>query len=212
MFTRLSNFTYGNYRIANIQADALDNNIELLIHIQKYEQESLRLLLGDNTYKEFISNLELDGDGFFKVKSTADAKWDWLLNGTSYAATAFDSGCNCDCQHNGNLNWTGLVKKVATIQDKDVFETLMASYIFYNWSLNYRTLNLGVGEGRSESKSATPESSKNKRVDAWNEFVKWSNFGYSCTNISLSKFFKDHKEEFPNVNEIHLKPITYYDI
>ena len=212
MFTRLSNFTYGNYRIANIQADALDDNIELLIHIQKYEQESLRLLLGDSTYEEFISNLELDSNGFYKVKSTADQKWDWLLNGKSYTATTVDSGCNCGCQNNENLHWTGLVKKVATIQDKDVFETLMASYIFYNWSLNYRTLNLGVGEGRSDSKSATPESSKNKRVDAWNEFVQWAYFGYSCTNVSLSKFLQNHKEEFPNVNEIFLQPMTYYDI
>jgi hypothetical protein len=212
MFTRISNFTYGNYRIANIEADALDNNIELLIHIQKYEQESLRLLLGDSTYEEFMSNLELDSNGFYKVISTADQKWGWLLNGRSYTATALDSGCNCGCQSNGKHHWAGLVKKVATIQEKDVFETLMASYIFYNWSLNYRTLNLGVGEGRSESKSATPESSKNKRVDAWNEFVQWAYFGYSCTNVSLSNFLQNHKEEFPNVNEITLQPMTYYDI
>jgi len=212
MFTKLSNFTYGNYRIANIQADALDNNFELLIHIQKYEQESLRLLLGDSLYEEFISNLELDSDGFYKVKSTADQKWNWLLNGTSYIATALGSGCNCGCQNNENHYWGGLVKKVATIQNKDVFETLMAYYIFYNWSLNYRTSNLGIGEGRSNSKSATQESSKNKRVDAWNEFVRLAYFGYSCTDVSLLKFLQDHKEEFPNVNEFYLQPMTYYDI
>ena len=210
MFTRLSNFTYGNYRIANIQDDALDNNIELLIHIQKYEQECLRLLLGSEVYEEFMSNLELSGNGFYEVKSTSDPKWNWLLNGKSY--DALNSGCSCNCQNSEKRYWKGLVKSVATIQDKDVFETLMASYIFYNWSLNYRTLNLGTGEGRGESKSAAPESSKNKRVDSWNEFVQWAHFGYSCTDVSLSCFLKDHETEFPNVNGINLKPLTYYDI
>lgn len=201
MFTRPSNFTYGNYRIANIQADALDDNIELLIHIQKYEQESLRLLLGDSTYEDFLSNLEKDDDGFHKVKSGTDEKWGWLLNGKSFT---IDGDCN--------LYWSGLVKKVATIQEKDVFETLMAPYIFYYWSLNYRTLNLGVGEGKSESKSATQESSKNKRADAWNEYVQWAHFGYSNTNVSLSEFIYNHKDEFPNVPEISLQTMTYYDI
>ena len=201
MFTRISNFTYGNYRIANIQDDALDSNIELLVQIQKYEQESLRLLLGDSTYEDFLSNLEKDDDGFHKVKSGADEKWGWLLNGKSFT---IDGDCN--------LYWSGLVKKVATIQEKDVFETLMAPYIFYYWSLNYRTLNLGVGEGKSESKSATQESSKNKRADAWNEYVQWAHFGYSSTNVSLSRFLDNHKDEFPNVPEISLQTMTYYDI
>lgn len=207
MFTRLSNFTYGNYRIANIDADALDNNIELLIQIQKYEEASLRLLLGDATYEDFMSNVELDA-GFYKLKTDADEKWGWLLNGKTF--TPSESECNCP--NTEEIYWTGLVKKVATIQEKDVFESLMAPYIFFYWSLNNRTLNLGIGEGRSESKSATPESSKNKRVDAWNEFVQWAHYGFSCTNISLSKFLKNHKEEFPNVREICLKTMTYYDI
>jgi len=204
MFTRISNFTYGNYRIANIQDDALDSNIELLVQIQKYEQESLRFLLGNLTYDEFLSNLEKDTDGYYKLKNDADEKWNWLLNGKP----SFDS---VDCIDTV-LSWSGLVKKVATIQTKDVFETLMAPYIFYYWSLNYRTLNLGVGEGKSESKSATQESSKNKRADAWNEYVQWAHFGYSSTNVSLSRFLDNHKDEFPNVPEISLQTMTYYDI
>jgi hypothetical protein len=211
MFTRLSNFTYGNYKIANIQADALDENMEILIHIQKYEQQSLRLLLGDKTYTDFMANVELES-GYYKVKADSDPKWDLLLNGTSYPATALNSGCHYDSLIDKNIKWSGLVKKVATIQEKDVIESLMAPYIFYYWSLNTRTLNLGTGEGRVDSKSATQESSKNKRIDAWNEFVQWASHGYSCTDVSLMKFLEDHLDLFPEVNKIALNPLTYYDI
>lgn len=214
MFTRLSNFTYGNTAIANVTIDTLLDNVDLLIHIQKYEEQCLRFLLGDITFAALITNVELDSDGFYKVKSGADDKWNWLLNGTSYTASALDSVCSCGCQLNNstNRNWTGLVKKVATILSKDVIETLMAGYIFYNWSLNYRTLNVGVGEIKSDSKSGQTVSSKDKRVDAFNEYVRWAHYGFSCTNVSLSKFLEDHKTEFPEVNEICLTPLTYYDI
>jgi hypothetical protein len=50
MFTRRSNFTYGKYRISNIDVAEIDNNIELTIHIQKHEQEILRMILGDCLY------------------------------------------------------------------------------------------------------------------------------------------------------------------
>jgi hypothetical protein len=203
MFTRLSNFNYGNYRIANIQEDTLGNNTEFLIQIQKYENEALKMLLGVPTYEQFMSNLKLDNDGFWEVKEESDGKWKSLMNGDSFVDVDGE---------NRTVYWSGLVKKVATIQDVDVFESMMASYIYFYWSLNNRTSNFGVGEGRSESKNAIPESTKNKRVDAWNEFVQWAYYGYSSTNVSLSKFLKNHVVEFPDANEICLQPITYYDI
>lgn len=212
MFTRPSNFTYGNYKIANIVADSLDNSLELLVHIQKYEQASLRLCLGDSTYEEFINKLEPDANGFYKLKEDAEEKWGWLLDGHSYLPSQNHKHYNCGCLPDQNVRWSGLVKKVATVKEIYVYESMMASYIFYYWSLDHRTLNLGTGEGRIESKAAIPESSKNKRIDAWNEFIQWAHYGYSCTNVSLSRFLEDHKAEFPNVNEIDFKPLTYYDL
>lgn len=196
MFTRLSNFTYGNYAIANIQVNSVDDDLSLKIQIQKYEQQCLRLLLGDTTYEAFMDEVELDSDGYYKLKSTAPEKWGWLVNGKLY----------------DNRKWSGLVKKVAVIQDKDILETLMAPYIFYYWSLNTRTLNLGTGEGRLDSKSSTQESSKNKRIDAWNEFVQWASFGYSCTNVSLNSFLCSHPDDFPEANLVTLNPLNYYDL
>lgn len=53
MFTRISQFTYGNYQIPNIQTEAINNNSALLIHIQKYEEEGFRMAIGDCLYDNF---------------------------------------------------------------------------------------------------------------------------------------------------------------
>lgn len=210
MFTRLSNFAYGNYQIANITTDAeVDKNIALVIHIQKYEKECLQLLFGKEVYDQLMLNVELE-NGYWKVKSSADPKWGRLVNGYSFEPSETDV-CYGDGPGDSNLYWCGIVKKIAKIGDKDIFETMMAPYIFFHWSLHTRTMNLGVGEGKGESKSATQESSKNKRIDAWNEFVQWAHYGFTYTNISLSRFLKNHESDF-NVNDFSLKPMTYYDL
>lgn len=197
MFTRTSNFTYGNYQIANIQEGGDSLNLALKIHIQKYDSNCLRELLGITTYSGLMDNVEDDGEGYYKIKEAAkDTKWDWLLNGKTYNSYA----------------WSGLIKKVAKVAEADIYETMMAPYVFFFWSLNNRTLNLGTGEGRLDSKSATQESSRNKRVDAWNEFVQWAYFGYSSTDVSLMSFLETYKDDFPDVKPFALNTMTYYDI
>lgn len=209
MFTRLSNFAYGNYQIANITSDTEpEKNIALTIHIQKYETECLKLLLGGQLYEELMDNVELE-NGYWKLKLDADEKWGRLINGCSFEKTADDIcfGNNSD----STLFWKGLVTKVAEIDSKEILESLMAPYIFFYWSLHTRTMNLGTGEGRGESKSATQESSKNKRIDAWNEFVQWADYGFTQNEVSLSRFLKNHKGDF-NVVSPCLKTMTYYDL
>lgn len=202
MFTRLSNFSYGNYQIANLTATEMNVDTQLLIHIQKYENECLQLLLGARLYDEFMSQLDLDGL-YWKLKSTAEAKWGWLLNGKTY---------QCENSSTTSKKWNGLVKKVAVIQEKEVFESLMASYVFFYYSLNTRTLNTGAGEAKLKTDNTTQESSKNKRVDAWNEFVQWSYFGISETNVSLYEFLCAHTAEFGEICFPALNTMTYYDI
>jgi hypothetical protein len=212
MFTRRSNFTYGKYRISNIDVAEIDNNIELTIHIQKHEQEILRMILGDCLYAELLENLELDSNGFYKIKDEADEKWEWLINGKLYDTDEV-SGCGCHSASSCKKHqWSGLIRKVATVSNKDVFETLMAPYIFYNWSLNYRTLNVGVGEAKANAQNTTQESSANKRVDAWNHLVQEVSFGYPNTKVSLYQFLDEHKDEFPNASKICFNTMTYYDI
>lgn len=201
MFTRLSNFTYGNYQIANLTATEVNTDVQLIIQIQKYETECLRMMLGDVLYSDFMSNLELDSDGFWELKTDADVKWYWLLNGHQY----LDGECV--------RNWYGLIKKVATVQGKEVIETMMALYVFYKYSLNTRTLNTGTGEAKLKADNTTQESSKNKRVDAWNEFVQWAGFGYSQSNVSLNQYLADNVPLYGKECLFTcLNTMTYYDI
>jgi hypothetical protein len=214
MFTRISNFSYGAYKIANIDEVAVSNNIELKLHILKYEEEFLRMYLGDCLYSDLMDNVELDSDGYWKLKSGAAEKWGWLLNGRTYTATSLTSGCGCS-SHSSSCDkhkWDGLVKKIATIESVDVFETIMASYIFYHWSLDNRTLNLGVGEGNITAQNTTQASTANKRCDAWNKMVQDVDYGYTNTRVSLNQFLRGHPEEFTNAELVCLTPMTYYDI
>jgi len=201
MFTRLSNFSYGNYQIANLTATEMNVDTQLLIQIQKYETECLQLLLGASLYDQFMSQLDLDGL-YWKLKDGVDAKWGWLLNGRTYESDSIST----------SKKWNGLVKKVAVIQEKEVFESLMASYIFFQYSLNTRTLNTGAGEAKLKTDNTTQENSKNKRVDAWNEFVQWSYYGISETNVSLYEFLNTHTTEFGEIHFPALNTMTYYDI
>lgn len=212
MFTRLSQFTYGNYVIPNIDVSITNNNSALLIHIQKYEEEGLRMAIGDCLYDELMLNIEVGEDGFYKLKNDVDAKWGWLLNGRNYDAPSNTCGCGCGGGKCGKRKWDGLVKKVATVKTKDVFESILAPYVFYNWSLNYRTLNTGVGEAKGIADGTIPQSSANKRIDAWNEFVQNISFGFAGSRVSLYQFLSDHKTEFPDFKASCFNTITYWDI
>jgi hypothetical protein len=214
MFTRVSNFTYGSYQIANLDVDDENNNIELVLHIKKYEEEFLRMVLGECLYSDLMDNVEEGDDNYYKLKNNAAEKWGWLLNGRTYTASDVDTGCSCGF-HSSSCNkhkWDGLVRKVATIANKDIYETVMASYIFFHWSLGKRTMNFGVGEGKGTAQNSTQESTANKRVDAWNKLVQEIDYGYPNTRVSLNQFLKEHETEFENAQTICLKTMTYYDV
>ncbi len=213
MFTRIHNFTYGNYQIANIEEDAANNNIELVLHIKKYEPEFLRMVFGECMYADLMDNVEIvSGATYYSLKTGADPKWGRLINGHTYDATELDSGCGCHSQSCAKHTWDGLVKKIATIDSKDIYETVMSSYIFYQWSLNNRTLNLGTGEGKITAQNTTQESTANKRVDAWNKIVQEVDFGYTNTRVSLNQFLKENELDYPNAQTMCFKPMTYYDV
>ena len=199
MFTRPSFFTYGNYAIANLQEKDGTIKTSYLIQIQKYEQECLEMLLGVSLYNELMENVELV-DGYWQVKTGVDAKWGKLVNGASFIG-------NC-----GNtVHWKGLVKEVAKVGEIAIIESLPSLYIFYQLSLNERTLNIGAGEGRLIANNVTQESSKYKRIDAWNAFVQWADFGYPNNRVSLNQFLSCN-DDFNNAVLVNLNTLTYYDI
>jgi len=205
MFTRISNFTYGAYRIANIDTVGANNNIDLILHIQKYENECLRLILGECLYEDLMSNVEKDADGYYKLKGSVDAKYAWLLLGHKY-----EDDCSCDSQCKNKI-WQGLVREVAEIENTKIFETIMSSYIYFHWSLNYRTLNVGVGEAKGTASNTVVENTRNKRVDAWNKMVQDVSFGFTNANVSLYQFLDHFKEDFPSAERVCFKTMTYYD-
>lgn len=208
MFTRISNFTYGAYRIANIDTEGSSNNIELILHIQKFESECLRLILGECLYEDLMENVEKDTTtGYYKLKADVDEKYDWLLNGHKYEDPDCSCGSNCP-----NKNWQGLVREVAEIESTKIYETIMSSYIYYHWSLAFRTLNLGVGEGKGTASNTIVENTKHKRVDAWNKMVQDVSFGFKNANVSLYQFLDHFKEEFPTSERVCFNTMTYYDI
>ena len=208
MFTPVSNFTYGNYRIANINLDTIDENVELQIHIQKYEAEAFRVSIGQEMYAELLTKLDTGVNGF-TVKATAEQKWKDLVNGVTYVNT--NTSCN-GCPSGINVRWRGFVNEVAVIGTGVVRESIFASYIFYKWALNHRTLNFGTGNGTLKSNAVKSEPYKTKIVDSWNEFVKYIDFGESCTMVSLNQYLQAHKADFPTMQLMDFNTMTYYDI
>lgn len=212
MFTRLSQFTYGQYHIPNIKTVSTNNDTALLIHLQKYEEEALRMAIGDCLYRDFVSNLEIDENGFYVLKEDADEKWDWLLNGHTYEAEKSVSGCGCQSGNCKTHVWNGIVRKVAKIEDKDVFESILAPYVYFQWNMNYRTLSTGVGEAKGIANGTVLVSGREKRVDAWNDFIAGISVGFPNSRVSLYQFLSNHKELFPEFQSVCFKPITYWDI
>jgi hypothetical protein len=86
------------------------------------------------------------------LKSDVDEKMEMLLNGTPMnVITIFQL----------LKKWNGLVKKSSSYPRKEVFESLMAPYIFFYYSLNTRTSNM-YWEGKLKTSNTLQESSKNK--------------------------------------------------
>lgn len=191
MFTRLENFLFGNYAIPNITENQNSNKIEVQIHMQKFEKQALQVVLGPTVFNELLTNLERDDNNYFQVKESADDKWKWLVNGQLYG----------DCK---KVKWEGIVFEVAEISEKKIYESIFAPYIFYQWLLKERSLTTGVGEIKGDPQGGIPVASKQKRIDAWNNFV-----GYV---YALNHFMEFHCDLFPDFKCVELKPQNYYDL
>lgn len=226
MFTRLSNFTYDYLQISNIDEIKDSIKTQLVIFIQKYEQEALRLVLGDCLYADLMAQLELDdaedGVRYWKLKEDADAKWGKLLNGDSYEVSSIVypittvgcGGCGCCGGNCGKHYWDGILRMVATVLDEDnedvpVIESILAPYIYRQWAMSKRTLNFGVGEGTGDAQTAIMSNTKHKRIDAWNQFVKDVAYGDMGGRVSLQQYLREHATDFPEAEFLCFQPIAY---
>lgn len=211
MFTDTSNFSFGGIKIPNIDTQGANNNFELKIYIKKYEEECLRLILGDALYFELMTKVELDSNEIYRLKKDVDEKWRWLIFGRVYPASYLTQS-NFNGLQSQLHTWNGLKREIGKVNDIMFHETIMSNYIFFKWSLANRTMSMGTGEGRGQSQGSTQETSKFKRIDAWNEFVQAVCIGFTASNVSINMFLEEHEAEFPNAQISNLNCITYYDI
>lgn len=147
-------------------------------------EEALCLVLGVclvNEIKEHLGdNLLLEDDAPQHIKD--------LVNGVIYENT---SNCNCSntcsCSSVGTCNklkWKGLI-------NTDYRNSLIADYVYFQWMLRPSLVCC------DNDKAMEHEILKqHKRIDAWNRFVSDVQECGNC-EVSLYRFLKDHKENYP---------------
>lgn len=112
-------------------------------YIEKYEKEALLDLLGYTLYKDFIAN-------------PTDTRW-----------TRFKDGYEYSIDYLGDthlVKWNGLVNTEAV--------SLLAYYVYYKYIEFHVTHTSGFGELLQQAENAQKISVSQKRVNAWNQFVK----------------------------------------
>lgn len=82
MFTDKTFYT-GDIFIPNLEEKC--NNLYFFEWIEQWEEQCLRLTLGDFIYNELVSQMEFNEDmQKYVLKDSADEKWNWLVNGHTY--------------------------------------------------------------------------------------------------------------------------------
>lgn len=224
-FVDPSMFT-GDIHIPNLEESCIQD-IEIYKLVSKWEIEALELVLGKCLADDLVSQLEitgLDGEKKYTLSTEADPKWELLLNGRKYSegdesvtsfADSLPCGCGCidsNCEHHF---WEGLVYKTKTIlfgKEASFKESLLAYYIYYQWSFRNLSQTTGTAEQVPESKNSVYASNKIKRTSAFNYF--WTKVRHcgSGGKVGLHLFLKEHSGLFPNFEEICFKNHNLYDI
>ncbi len=190
---------------------------DMVSFIETYEAEALLKCLGYPLYKQFTDQLDsTQTDG---LKTTADAKWDSLLNGTEYI----------DAVSGKTVYWPGIRRKTGEIYNK----SFLAEYVYFHYEKSQDDDRTGVGNVHEKAKNAVVVSKTPKVVAAWRRFVEQvqgtcyeplfitggntNNFTAGYTNIrfgidwfgqmsktkSLYTFLKDKATDYPDFEPTH---------
>lgn len=221
-----SSFFTGDIFIPNLEENCI-KNVEFYKLMSKWEKEALELVLGKCLADELIEQFEIvgeDGAKEYKLKSDADQKWNYLIDGRKYAETdemvdhfadLSVSGCGCNSSVCTKHNWEGLVRKQTILLDGDeaVYnESLLAYYVYYMWCFDNASKTTGVGEQLPEAKNSTGISNKVKRIAAWNYFWTWVRACQRGGKIGLHIFLKEHSGSFESFEEICFENQNIYGI
>ena len=143
-------FFTGDIHIPNLEESCVQN-LEFYKLMSKWEKEALELVLGKCLSDELLAQFEIvEGENGkeYKLKSDADPKWGYLVNGRKYSETDEDveyfydlsvSGCGCSSGNCTVHNWEGIVKSQAIIlngAEVTYKESFLAYYVYYMWTFD----------------------------------------------------------------------------
>lgn len=231
MFTDKTFYT-GDIFIPNLEEKC--NNLYFFEWIEQWEEQCLRLTLGDCIYDELVSEMEFNEDmQKYVLKDSADEKWDWLLNGHIYTKddvsdqslnfspfNYYNCGCGCVDLNCDSYHWEGIVKlldrriKETTINGQTangivISKSYLAYYVYWLWSLNEDTFTSGTGEQVANVKGGVRLSNEHKRINAYNKFVSWVIDCNSHGRVGLYRFIQDFSNLYP---EWQGQPLCYESI
>jgi hypothetical protein len=204
-------FFIGDIYIPNVGEYCDNMNFDIKIFISKYESEALINTLGGCLFNELKQQLEYSEDKKrFVLKSDAETKWDWLLNGYQYTQQ-YQCGCTCNCD---KRIWNGIISSTPILTKdgiKKVKQSYLAYWIYYQRMFYKNSHSTGTGESVNQTENAVMISNETKRKYAFNRFVELVEIG-NGNEVSLYRFLNDHHIFFPEWCPTQYEPLTYFDI
>jgi hypothetical protein len=160
------NFFVGEINIPNANSVSISETLDLFI--EKYENDFLINVLGQELYSDFITGVS---------QPVIDQIWKDLIFGKTYT------------HQNQNYTWKGLVATrkpslTVSIEDETIeplsetdtpvrYESLIAYYIYYWYVRNNVTQTAAMGEVSSSTENAMNSSPAYKLTRAWNWMSEW---------------------------------------
>lgn len=148
---------------------------ELTSYITRYEKEILIKILGYDLYKAFITALE----GYEPAE-----KWGLLRDGCDYEVSGI------------TYNWPGLINTEK--------ESLIAYYVFYQFSCHSSTFNSSVGGQIIKGENSISVDNRRKQVFAYNKMVdmisQMNDFIYYMNNQNNTNYPNYYPETIRKIN------------
>jgi hypothetical protein len=219
MFTDKTFYT-GDIFIPNLGESC--NGLPFFEWIEQWEEQCLRMVLGDCLYNELLEQLEWsDTLNKYVLKEDVEEKWGWLINGKTYTKEDISdqslnfspfnySNCGCGCVDLccDKYHWDGIVKVLdrripatqvngETANGVIIKSSFLAQYVYWKWAMDSDSFTSGTGEQVAEVKGGLRISNAHKRVNAYNKFVSNVIDCNSHGKVGLYRFVQDFKDLYP---------------
>lgn len=133
--------------------------LEVAFIIEEYTRDCLIKCLGYSLFLELESKLDITKPN--GLKDGVDAKWDNLLNGTTYVNPLGKS-----------VKWRGIRFATIVAAEPVPDTSFLAYYVYYFYERNAYITKANTGNEIAEAKNAESVKPVLKVTDAWRKFVK----------------------------------------